>query len=80
MKRQRQMQKFVGYQNQAQRKTIEKEWSSKLVKVNLAKPQCHTMLNKIICKQKKLKFKGKRQKLLVQINNFQFDKGRSNKN
>ena len=49
MKRQRQMQKFVGYQNQAQRKTTEKEWS---LKVKLAKPQCHTMLNKIICKQK----------------------------
>ena len=39
------------------------------------------MLSKIYCKQENIlkKCKGKRQKLLVQINNFQFNKGRANK-
>ena len=51
---------------------------SKYVKVNLAKPQCHIMLNKINS-NKNLKIQTKKKKLCIQINKFEFNKDKTNK-
>ena len=68
-------QKFVCCENQAPRTLAGKKSGSKLLKVKLAKPQCH-ILNKIKCQHKTV---NNSKKLLFQIDNFQFNKGRANK-
>ena len=63
-------QKSIQYQNHSQKIFAEKERVSKYSKLKVAKPQCHVMLNKTICKNKRKKLKWKTQQLLVQIQKF----------